>query len=348
MARKLNYQTIAWFYDLYKRDLLDLEPPYQRRSVWNQEYKDYFIDTVLLEYPAPAIFLFEEIHPTGTIEYRVVDGKQRLSTIFEFLENEFPVYEKAEISSLQGLFFSDFSEETNRKFWGYDFPVEYLPSNDESIINNIFNRINKNVAKLTAQELRHARFDGPFISTAEELSRKIEKIFPNNFPRIGPTSRKKMKDVELVADLLLLIENGPQGYNQVELDREFSERDLEWEKEDEVLSKFNETLNKLKNLKNASNGPLLIGSRFRNQNDFYSLFGALSEYNPKKLDNKLINKRLLDFINILEDDKLRETNIVAKKYWDNIRTAPNQTIPRKDRIRIIKAVISGDFFKDKK
>jgi hypothetical protein len=60
MRRKQNFQTIAWFWDLRQRDRLDMDPPYQRRSVWNQAFKNYFIDTVLLEYPAPAIFLYED------------------------------------------------------------------------------------------------------------------------------------------------------------------------------------------------------------------------------------------------------------------------------------------------
>ena len=49
--RRHNQQTIAWFNDLNKRGLLDLDPPYQRRSVWNQAYKDAFIDTILIQYP---------------------------------------------------------------------------------------------------------------------------------------------------------------------------------------------------------------------------------------------------------------------------------------------------------
>jgi len=75
-SRRHNLQTIAWFNDLYKRGLLDLDPPYQRRSVWNQAYKDAFIDTVLIEYPSPAIFLYEEISEEGQSKMHVVEGKQ--------------------------------------------------------------------------------------------------------------------------------------------------------------------------------------------------------------------------------------------------------------------------------
>ncbi|MDJ0845811.1 DUF262 domain-containing protein [Crocosphaera sp.] len=89
MNRTINFQTISWFWDLYNRGLLELDPPYQRRSVWNQEYKDYFIDTVLNGYPAPAIFVYQEITPDGVSKISIVDGKQRLSTLFEFAKNEF-------------------------------------------------------------------------------------------------------------------------------------------------------------------------------------------------------------------------------------------------------------------
>lgn len=85
MLRKQNFQAIAWFWDLYNRKLLDLDPPYQRRSVWNQSYRDYYIDTILLGYPSPALFLFERISPEGQATYFVVDGKQRLSTLFSFM-----------------------------------------------------------------------------------------------------------------------------------------------------------------------------------------------------------------------------------------------------------------------
>ena len=133
-----------------------------------------------MQYPAPAIFLYEEVSVDGTSQYHVVDGKQRLTAVFEFASGQFPV-----------------------SFWTYQFSFEYLPTNDETIINSIFERINKNTAKLTRQELRHARFSGAFISVAEEMAERMVKILPESFPRIESQSRKQMKDVELVANLLL-------------------------------------------------------------------------------------------------------------------------------------------------
>jgi len=151
LKRNVTNQSIAWFWDIKKRGLLDMNPPYQRRSVWNQEYKDYFIDTILNGYPCPPIFLHQEISRDGTQKFSVVDGKQRLSTVFEFIENQFPISQKATKASLRGLYFKDIDEPANREFWAYIFVVEYLPSSDEDLINNIFDRINRNVSKLSPQ-----------------------------------------------------------------------------------------------------------------------------------------------------------------------------------------------------
>src|SRR6266576_1644084 len=106
MPRRHNFQTFSWFNDLNKRELLDVDPPYQRRSVWNQRFKDYFVETVLLGYPSPAVFLYEEIAEDGRTIYHVVDGKQRLTTLFEFVKDGFPVSEASPLVNLRGQYFS--------------------------------------------------------------------------------------------------------------------------------------------------------------------------------------------------------------------------------------------------
>ena len=81
MSRTQTTQDVSWFLDLKGRDQLNLDPPYQRRSVWSPRDKRYFIDTILNDYPAPPIFLHKTIDETGHSTYHVVDGKQRLQTI---------------------------------------------------------------------------------------------------------------------------------------------------------------------------------------------------------------------------------------------------------------------------
>ena len=338
MLRKQNFQTIAWFWDLYNRKLLDLDPPYQRRSVWNQSYRDFYVDTVLLGYPSPALFLFERISPEGQATYFVVDGKQRLSTLFGFIKNEFPIYDNATRTALRGLFFRELSDDVKRDFWSYQFTVEYLPSDEEGVINNIFDRINRNTARLTPQELRHARFNGVFITKVEDAAERMIRELGDNFPSIGAQQKRQMKDVELTASLLLLLEEGPQGYSAAQLDKEFSERDDEWIRAEEILGQFDATLGKLRKLLTTATGKSLPTTRLRNQADFYSLFGALASI-PDNVNWEKVATHLKQFVDWVSNEEMRNNDERALAYFEAARSASNDAGPRKTRIEILGSVI---------
>jgi hypothetical protein len=340
MRRQPNQQPIAWFWDIHNRSLLDLDPPYQRRSVWNQAFKDLFIDTILLEYPAPAIFLFEEISPEGIARYHVVDGKQRLITIFSFLSNEFPVPENAEITALRGRYFRELDDETKRKFWTYQFSIEYLQTDDESLINSVFDRINRNTARLSAQELRHAKFGGEFISTAEELAVWMTQQLPLNFPNITPRSRNQMKDVELVALLLLLLEEGPRSYSTLQLDEAFAVRDSEWTRKGDISDSFRETIKSINTIIAEEEG--IERTRLKNQADFYSLFGAVGEL--LKEGGSAFSEAgssLRAFLQSVEDESQRTANSSTKAYYDAARSASSDAGPRRTRIQILKELLAA-------
>lgn len=364
--RTINFQTISWFWDLYTRNLLDLEPPYQRRSVWNENYKDYFIDTVLNDYPAPAIFIYQEITPEGVSKVSIVDGKQRLSTLFEFVQNEFPVYDGATIERLRGKYFKDLDIETKQNFWKYQFAIEYLPSSDEKIIGNIFDRINRNVIKLRPQELRHAKFDGVFITSVEELtkwmftylslspdgnnkidSRSKKQTKDQNqvlfFPNIDSRSKKQMKDDEMVAELLLYLEEGVKSLNQDYLDQSFSERDIEWENKTQIEQEFRQTIESIKEILSLSKNLKLHQTRLKNQADFYSLFGAIAELNRENNLNisEDVGVRIYNFLEVVNVEEKRELNQQAKDYYKAVKFYFTDSGARRTRIDIMKSVIKG-------
>ncbi|NEQ66314.1 MAG: DUF262 domain-containing protein [Symploca sp. SIO2D2] len=344
MNRAINFQTVSWFWDLYTRNLLELDPPYQRRSVWNQEYKDFFIDTVLNNYPAPAIFLYQDITPEGISRYSVVDGKQRLSTLFEFAENQFPVSEDATITRLRGEYFKNLDIEVKQNFWKYQFALEYVPSSEEAIINNIFDRINRNVKKLTPQELRHARFNGLFINTAEDLTEWMITVLPTNFPLININSRKQMKDVELVAQLLLFLEIGVKSYRQEDLDQAFSDRDQTWDEQDQIKDEFKEVIKLIKLLIDHNRD--LCKTRLKNQTDFYSIFATISELNRETTLNLFpeISDKINRFFNLVSSPESERLKLPeAQNYSEAITTSPLSGVERtKTRINLLKSLIQGD------
>lgn len=294
-----------------------------------------------MDYPAPTIFLYEEISDFGITTYNVVDGKQRLTTIYTFLNNEYPVSENSVINELRGQYFQELPGDIKTKFWSYTFSVEYLPTKEENIINNIFDRINRNVAKLTSQELRHAKYSGDFITSAEELTNWMLEKLPQYFPQIAKRSKAQMKDVELTAQILLRLEGEPKGYNTNELDIAFGERDDYWENKEDIVEKFKGVIKKIINVVSGDPDNVLIRSRLKNQADFYSLIGAIHvlyiEGNlPSLLDMK---DRLLEFVNY---EIINESPSEIKDYYEYARVASNRTLARKERERIIKKLLMNE------
>lgn len=344
MIRKTNFQNLAFFYDLHIRGLLNLDPAYQRRSIWSQRFKDFFIDTVINNYPCPAIFLYEEISPAGTAKYNVVDGKQRLLTCFEFVENAFPVYEESTIASLRAKSFREFSDPAKLEIWRYQFAVEFVPQEDERLITEIFDRINRNVARLTRQELRHAKYYGEFIQEVEAAAEKMSEILPDNFPVMALQSRKQMKDLEMVGNLLLLIEKGTRSYSQDQLDEAYSERDEIWPEREEVARAFTATMIAISQILNVWPEAELSKSRLRNQADFYSLTGAthnLLKANAVPTPMEAA-KRVRKFIEYVDDPTLRATFSPAEAYYAAARSASNDQGPRQTRINMMSGIISGE------
>ncbi|MGC1274556.1 MAG: DUF262 domain-containing protein [Planctomycetaceae bacterium] len=361
LRRKQTYQNIAWFLDLKNRGLLEMDPPYQRWSVWNLDYKQRFVETLLLAYPSPAIFLFRRVDETGKTLYEVVDGKQRLLAIFEFLDNEFAVKEDSPLVSQRGKYFQGLDKAEKISFFDYDLSVEYLPTNNETVINDIFDRLNRNTAKLTAQELRHAKYNGDFITAAERLANwtwgfgtpaedntddgsstpKVPRL-PADMPRMGTQSRRQMKDVEIVSTLLLYLEEGVRGYSSKDVDKAFSDRE-EWEREEEIVEEYRQVIGSLSDLAHHPDGRFMLQSRIRNQADFYSFFAVVADLlreKQKPQDDELL-RRLAGFLDKVERAGDAAPPPYVLRYYDAARSASNDVGPRTTRIRIMKKVLLG-------
>ena len=286
--------------------------------------------------------MYEEIDQNGLAKYNVVDGKQRLSTIFDFLDNKFPVAEKASKGELRGKYFIEIDNEIKVKFWNYSFLVEYLPNSDESIINNIFDRINRNVARLTSQELRHAKYSGVFISTAEEMTDFVNEKFNNSIPRIAVQSRKQMKDVELIAQILLMIEEGPKGYNSYELDIAFDDRDKDWDEMENIKTLFLNSIEIIFQILALDTENIIKYSRLSNQADYYSLIGVISDNikNEIVISSQTYVDKLKHFLFLIDNEDQRNANPNIESYYQNARVATNRTSARKDRVNILKNFIN--------
>lgn len=223
MQRIPRMQDISFFIDLNDRQLLDLNPPYQRRSVWTRRDREYFIDTILHNYPSPAIFIHKTIDDAGKAVHHVVDGKQRLEAIIDFTKNKIKIPRDFGDDRLNGKKWSDLTSEDRRNFWNYSISVELLPVVDDAVVNSVFERINRNSRKLTNQELRHAKFDGWFADFVEA------QATDEDWDSIGVVTKaraKRMADVQFLAELLIVvIRNDVIGFDQDVIDAHYAEFD---------------------------------------------------------------------------------------------------------------------------
>lgn len=139
----------------------------------------------------------------------------------------------------------------------------------------------------------------------------------------------------------MIVEEGPQSYSQEGLDKAFADRDQAWDRRHEIESKFRGTIAVIKQLLATPQGERLIGSRFRNQTDFYSLIGALALVHSLPTPDT-VAQRLETFLEQVEDPESRQANARLASYYEAARSASNDKGPREARIECVRAVIMGE------
>ncbi|MFD6275394.1 DUF262 domain-containing protein [Streptomyces sp. NPDC060209] len=268
--RSTTTQAAGWFLDLHSSGRLDLDPPYQRRSVWNLAYKQFFIDSLIRNYPAPTIFLQVDVAVDRPMTYRVIDGKQRLTALLEFQRDEFTTPEDLNDLDLGNKYYSELPEEVRVSILEYVFTVENIKGASIGELNDSFDRLNRNVARLNKQELRHAKFDGAFIRKVEQLA---EHPFWAEIGLVTPARIRRMQDVEYVSEMYIVSMDGIQEGKDY-LDTYYAENDREIVNESSADGKFLAVQDYLRDVNQIAS---LRANRFSNVADFYSLWAAIDE-----------------------------------------------------------------------
>ena len=151
--------------DLYRqRDLIDLDPPYQRLSVWDNEKQRRFIDSVINGIDTPKLYFHDLTgQPNRAKRHRfsVIDGKQRLLALWAFISNELPLpvdFRYFDNDNYRaGLTYDELLSEApllRSRFDGFDLPVILVQADGDEFIEQLFWRLNVQVP-LTAPEKRN-------------------------------------------------------------------------------------------------------------------------------------------------------------------------------------------------
>lgn len=177
-------------------------PGFQRNYVWDIKRASKLIESIIIGLPIPQVFLYEESRNS----YLVIDGQQRLLTIYFFYKKRFPKIDKRfelrQVFDENGHFpdeylyddgyFEDFKlklGETSNKLNNLNYSTlgefknnfdlrtirnvmikQNFPSEDDSAMFEIFNRLNSGGVVLKPQEIRTSLYHSEFYSCLYRLN----------------------------------------------------------------------------------------------------------------------------------------------------------------------------------
>ena len=150
-----------------EHDEIDLAPDFQRSLVWDEKRKCRLIESLLLRIPIPVFYVAADEKEN----WAVVDGIQRISTIHEYLTDQFPLGQLEYLDQLDGRTYSTLPRPMQRRINETQFVVNVIePGTPEDVMFNIFRRINTGGMALNGQEIRHALHIGPVREYLKKLA----------------------------------------------------------------------------------------------------------------------------------------------------------------------------------
>lgn len=271
---------------------------------------------------------------SGAVEFSVVDGQQRLSALFDFMDDRFTLTQSAESSSWYKRRWSTLEEDDAKRFLAYSFVIQELSGYSSDAVREMFNRMNKYVVALNPQERRHASGDGAFKQLVERVG---AWEFWLRHGVVSEQGARRMRADELAAELLILIQEGPQDKKQ-SVDLYYSSYADDFPAGahlEQLLQQHIDTVEVIV--------PELSRSFLRRPANFYSLIGALNEIDADGIvlpPPDVARERLMQFqAELSADANPRES---VGQYRDAQSRQTDNVRPRRTRIDILKRVILGE------
>lgn len=355
-----GHKTILELRNLQEDGHLNLEPGFQRKSVWTGLDRRKLIQSILEGYPVPSIFLYRR-EENGMPIYDVLDGKQRLETIFMF----------SRVSPFKhdGFDVKFRFPDDDVPYWydwkaveKYGYAADFLTykiqvaevRGELSDIIELFVRINSTGKALTSSERRHARYyTSPFLREAEKLSRRLRRYMTSQ-RIVSPTHIDRMKDVELLSELLASIVAGGPIHKKQAIDRAVGNQTINAHTLKKAVRELVATMTAIRRL-----FPNLRNTRFHNMAEFYTLFMVVWDLQQQKLvltdrrRNEVAARLIEGFSNGVDLVREQQRKTEGAKphqrlfaeYLLMVQAATDNLSQRKGRAAIIRGLLGGLFEK---
>lgn len=330
---RVDYQSLVVqdVLNLEKQGELNLNPWYQRRSVWKDSQKSYLINTLFERKPIPTIYIRHtiDIEKEKSIK-EVVDGQQRIRAILS--------YYKDEISSLhpetgKRVKYKELNALQKQKFLMTPLPVGYLQSATDADVIDIFARINSVAKSLNSQEKRNAQYSGLFKQFCVAESTKRLEFF-RKYGIFSANDFSRMNEVQFMADLIINLIGGLTGYSSKKLDDYYKRYDDNFEYGEEISVKLNNIFDNIICL----NPDVIINTIFQRPPLFFSLIMAIQDRLPD-IDTKRLEQSLIDIDAIYNIEDIKEKSPKDIDFYNAISATTQGEKQRKIRDEYIKGFI---------
>ena len=177
-------------------DEIDLAPDFQRMSgIWNSERKSRLIESILLRIPIPVFYVAADEQE----KWAVVDGVQRISTIYSYVTGKFPLTRLEYREEFNGRLHDSLPRAMQRRISETQIIVNVIePGTPPEVMFNIFRRINTGGMPLRGQEIRHALNPGPSRAYLKNMAESDEFVVATD----GSVKKDRMADRECVLRFL--------------------------------------------------------------------------------------------------------------------------------------------------
>lgn len=307
---------------------LILDPAYQRKSIWKMDKKIPFIESLYMGIIIPPIYVVE-ITGENVLDpnrYEVVDGKQRLTTIIEFLKGETKLdnkYLEYFGDIFDGKFFKDIEDdERSREMLSSVLDIYVITANSPEFTKyDIFSRINKGAEKLRINEIRKAIYRSEVLENIQNfVNEQLENKESNYKKLFSEANRDRYEDFGTLYKALSFYINTNL---ELEIVEGYNSRPREM---------INSTLQKFQNkeiyigkedLEKILNNILLIYTKIKDINKASYLLDSIIPFTKKNLN-------ILDNIDeIISNDEIKNT----------LEKSPGTTCNINERVKIINSIL---------
>lgn len=174
-------RSLSELHRWYKNGRIVVDPEWQRNYVWDKTRASKLIESFLIDIPVPVIYMAKNKQ-----KYEVIDGLQRLTSVFKYFDNEFPLKGAEILTELNGKTFKEMDFSYQTKLEDSVLRSFELSSSDSDMHFIVFERINTGSVKLNDMEIRNCLFRGPLNNLLKDLS--------TNSDFISSLSQKGYKD----------------------------------------------------------------------------------------------------------------------------------------------------------